>query len=237
MAESTSTDKEAKAAFSLVNYEGDTDHDSSADDDDSITVVKDLAPVKIKEERERSSERNDKDAGCSSKGDTKRDFRPMEIKQEKIDKLPDWWTQELTDLRKEVKKIRKRYQRNKTERTIKDYREIQSKYKKLKIRTQPNNWNTREIREVKVVTKEDKEKEERQKLKNEKRKKMLANFDFEGKPAPTQNERKTWGYTKTKEWLKYCRKEKQKEKDRRYREQRDRQRELPNGRANLFNYP
>jgi len=203
-------------------------------DDDSITVVKEetIKPVKVKEER-----LSDNVAACSSKGSSKKDYRPMNIKEEQIDKNPVWWTPELTEMKSEYKKLKQRFYRNQTEKTTKEYKEIEKKYKRLIKKCQPKDWKKSEIKQIKVVTKEDKIKREKEQRRVEKRKKKLATYDFEGKPKPTSSELKTWGYTKKMEYLKYIKKEKQREGLCKYREQKEKQRNLPNGRTNLYNYP
>jgi len=230
MDESNSKQKDA-----VIDYSG---TDSNSDDDsDSITVVEKISSVKIencdnsvkiKEER-----LFDNASPCGSKKGSK----PVIIKSEKFDKHPDWWTKELTDLKKECASAQRKYNKYKTERNLKAYREIKSKYTMSKLKARPKNWKTREVAEVKCVTKEEKEKQKKERLKNEKRQEMLKKFNFDGIANPSNSERKKWGYVKNKEWMKHVRKEKHTERVRKYREQKEKQSYLPNGRSNLYNHP
>lgn len=213
--------------------------DYSDDDSDSIRVVEEISSVKtencdksvtIKEERLLD---NASTGSCGSNKDSK----PVIIKSEKFEKHPDWWTKELTDLKKECASKQRKYNKYKTERNLKAYREIKSKYTRLKLKARPKDWKSREVAEVKCVTKEEKEKQEKEKLKNEKRQEMLKKFNFDGIENPSSSERKKWGYVKHKEWMKHVRKEKHTERVRKYREQKEKHSYLPNGRSNLYNHP
>lgn len=223
--DSSINDMKEPRSESTIIKDADENYEYS-DDDDSVTVVK--------EQVNKEEHSSDDIASCSS---STKDVGSTDIKQEQFDKNPPWWTPELTQLKSDYRRLKQRFHRFQSEKTIKEYRDSEKKYKRLLKKCQPKDWKKREIVEVKIITKEDKEKREKQEKKEEKRKKKLEKYDFEGMPRPTKYERKKWGYAKNFEYVKFIRKEKQRENLRKYQEQRAQNRELPNGRTNLHNYP